>query len=74
VAIDQLDAVIQRLSRDASFRRKYCVDPDSALRHYLSPSEIRIIKSGDGQQLHALGAGHKWEELTAALCGPHPGP
>ena len=69
-----MDLVIQRLSRDKAFRVKYCEDPDGTLEAYLSPEEIRAIKTGDGHMLTQLGCGERWEELTATLCGPHPGP
>lgn len=74
IAVEQLDAVIYRLSSDRAFWVKYCQDPDGTLESYLTPDEIRAIKSGDGHQLEQLGAGEKWERLTQALCGPHPGP
>ena len=74
IAIEQIETVIQRLSADKAFRVKYCQDPDAALEAYLSPEEIRAIKTGDGHRLTELGCGEKWEELTATLCGPERGP
>lgn len=71
IATEHVEAIIDRLSRDRAFRVKYCEDPDGTLESYLTPEEIRAIKTGDGHSLSLLG-GHKWEELTAAFCGPHP--
>lgn len=73
IAIEQIETVIGRLTHDKAFRVKYCQDPDTALESYLTPEEIRAIKTGDGHTLHRMGCGDKWEELTSALCGPHPG-
>jgi len=71
IAIEQIETVITRLTRDKAFRVKYCQDPDGTLDAYLTPEEIRAIKSGDGHSLSLMGC-DKWEELTSALCGPHP--
>jgi len=73
IATAQIDAVIQRLSADPEFRVRYCQDPDKALESYLSPEEIRAIKTGDGHRLGQLGSDGKWADITTALCGPHPG-
>jgi hypothetical protein len=61
IAIEQIETVIGRLSNDKAFRVKYCQDPDRTLETFLTPEEIR-----------AIGCGQHWENLTAALCGPHP--
>lgn len=74
IATEQIETVIGRLTRDKAFRIKYCQDPDGTLGSYLNPEEIRAIKTGDGHRLELMGCGDHWEELTAALCGPHPGP
>jgi hypothetical protein len=71
---EHLDIVIEKLKMDKAFRMKYSQDPDRTLESYLSADEIRAIKTGDGHRLSALGTGQQWEELTAALCGPDPGP
>ncbi|HEX6506341.1 MAG TPA: hypothetical protein VF221_01800 [Chloroflexota bacterium] len=73
IAIQQIESVIMRLTKDASFRIKYCQDPDKALESYLSPEEIRAIKTGDGYALGSAADGARWQELTAALCGSDPG-
>jgi hypothetical protein len=72
IATEQLETVVGRLTRDKAFRIKYCQDPDGTLESYLTPEEIRAIKTGDGHALHLLGCGDRWEELNAALCGPQP--
>lgn len=72
IATEQLETVVGRLTRDEAFRIKYCQDPDEALQSYLSPDEIKAIKTGDGHRLSLMGCGDHWEGLTAALCGPHP--
>jgi len=72
MAVEQFETVIGRLMRDKSFRVKYCEDPDGTLESYLTPEEIRAIKTGDGHRLTLLGCGEKWEELHAALCDGHP--
>ncbi len=72
MATEQIDVVVGRLVRDKAFRMKYSQDPDRALESYLSPEEIRAIKTGDGHHLQLLGSGDRWTELTQALCGPHP--
>jgi hypothetical protein len=72
IAIAQFETVIGRLMHDKSFRVNYCQDPDGTLETYLSPEEIRAIKTGDGHRLTLLGCGEQWEELHAALCGRHP--
>lgn len=72
IATVQFETVVDRLARDKAFRMKYCQDPDRTLESYLSPEEIRAIKTGDGHRLHVLGCGDKLEELHAALCGPQP--
>jgi len=74
IAIDQIENVIDRLTKDQTFRRKYCQDPDGTLAEYLTPTEIRAVKSGDGQLLGQLGKSRRWQELAAGLCGPAPGP
>jgi hypothetical protein len=74
MALQQIETVIQRLRTDTEFRAQYCQDPDGTLRAYLTPEEIRAIKTGDGHRLTELGCGEKWEELTATLCGPQSGP
>ena len=73
IATQHFETVIGRLTRDKAFRMKYCQDPDGTLSAYLSPEEIRALKTGDGHRLGLLGAGDSWHELTAALCGPDPG-
>lgn len=72
IATEQVETVIGRLTRDRAFRVKYCQDPDGTLDAYLTPEEIRAIKTGDGHRLEVLGCGDKWAEFTAALCGGHP--
>src|SRR5947209_2210364 len=74
IAIEQIETVIGRLTHDKAFRVKYCQDPDATLEAYLTPEEIRAIKTGDGHRLGQLGGDLKWADLTAALCGPNPGP
>jgi hypothetical protein len=72
IAIEQLETVIARLSRDKAFRVKYCQDPDGTLEAYLTPEEIRAIKTGDGHLLALMGCSEHVENLTAAFAGPHP--
>lgn len=74
IAVEQIEAVANRLTRDKAFRVKYCQDPDGTLGSYLTSEEIRAIKTGDGHRLQLMGCEQTWEELTAALCGPDPGP
>jgi len=74
IATQQIQEVIDRLVVDTAFRTKYCQDPDGTLEAYLTPEEIRAIKTGDGHRLVQLGCGDRWAGLTQALCGPHPGP
>lgn len=74
IAIEQVENVIDRLTKDQTFRRKYCQDPDGTLAEYLTPAEIRAVKTGDGQLLGQLGKSLRWQELAAGLCGPDPGP
>jgi len=74
IATEQIDAVIARLVNDKAFQMEYCRNPDAALEAYLTPDEIRAIKTGDGHRLAQLGCGESWPKLTAALCGPDPGP
>lgn len=69
IATLPIETVIQRLAADKAFRAEYSRDPDGALEMYLSPEEIRAIKTGDGHRLMALCDGQKWEQLNAALCG-----
>jgi hypothetical protein len=71
IATQPIETVIKRLAADQDFHAKYCQDPDAALEAYLSPEEIRAIKTGDGHRLMALLDPQRWEELNAALCGPH---
>jgi hypothetical protein len=71
IAVEQIEAVIGRLAHDKAFRVKYCQDPDSTLEAYLTPEEIRAIKTGDGHRLTLMGC-EKWDELHAALCGSLP--
>jgi hypothetical protein len=72
IAIVQLETVIARLTRDRAFRVEYCQDPDGALQAYLTPEEIRAIKTGDGHRLALMGCSEHVEDLTAAFAGPHP--
>lgn len=72
MAVDHIETVIGRLTRDKAFRMKYCQDPDGTLEAYLTPEEIKAIKTGDGHSLHLMGCNESLEQLTAALCGPHP--
>ena len=74
IATQHIDTVIARLSNDRAFRMRFCQDPDAALESYLTPEEIRAIKTGDGYMLYRLGAGDRWEQLTEVLCGHDPGP
>jgi hypothetical protein len=74
IAIAHIETVIERLTNDRAFRMKYCQDPDRTLRSYLSPAEIRAIKSGDSYLLGQFGTSVRWQQLTAALCGSDPGP
>jgi hypothetical protein len=53
---------------------KYSEDPDATLEAYLSPEEIRAIKTGDGHKLLQMGCEGQWDELVRTLCGPAPGP
>lgn len=64
-----IEVVIQRLAADKAFRMKYSQDPDGTLEAYLSPEEIKAVKTGDGHQLLVLLDGRQWEALNAALCG-----
>ncbi len=73
IATPQIEAVIERLATDRAFRVKYCQDPEGTLEMYLTPDEIRAIKTGDGHRLGQLGCDESWDRLTAALCGPDPG-
>ncbi len=72
MAVEQIETVIGRLTHDRAFRVKYCDDPDGTLETYLTPEEIRAIKTGDGHHLEVLGAGTYWQQLNDALCGPQP--
>lgn len=72
MAAQEIDSVIARLARDRAFRQKYCQDPDRALEAYLSPEEIRAIKTGDGLSLQRMGAGKGWDEFTQELCTQSP--
>lgn len=74
IAVQHIEEVVDRLLEDRAFRMKYSQDPDTTLQAYLSPDEIHAIKTGDGHRLLEMGCGHKLEDLTEALCGPHPGP
>lgn len=74
IAIQHIETVIQLLTTDKTFRVQYCQDPDGTLERYLTPDEIRAIKTGDGFRLTELGCGEKWEELTATFCGGGSGP
>lgn len=74
IAVQQIETVIARLMKDQAFRARYCQDPDGTLAAYLTPDEIHAIKSGDGRLLGQLGQSPRWQELSAALCGPDPGP
>ena len=74
ISIEQIETVIDRLKKDKAFRVKYCQDPDRTLAEYLSPVEIHAIKTGDGRLLGQLGTSSRWQELSAGLCGPDPGP
>jgi hypothetical protein len=67
MAVEQVESVIGRLTRDKAFRLKYCQDPDATLEAYLSPEEIQAIKTGDGHTLSSMGC-KKWDELLASLC------
>jgi hypothetical protein len=70
IAVGQIETVIGRLTQDKGFRVKYCQDPDGALEGYLTPEEIRAVKTGDGHRLETLGGGGYWQQLNDALCGP----
>jgi hypothetical protein len=72
IAIEQLETVIARLRHDRAFRVKYCQDPDGTLESYLTPEEIRAIKTGDGHWLVQMGCCEHVEDLTATFAGPHP--
>jgi hypothetical protein len=74
IAIEQVESMVDRLTKDQTFRRKYCQDPDGTLAEYLTPAEIRAIKTGDDQQLGHLSRSPRWRELSAGLCGVDPGP
>jgi len=74
IAVAQIETVIERLMKDPAFRAKYCQDPDGTLAAYLTRDEIHAIKTGDGRLLGQLGRSPRWQELSAALCGPDPGP
>ena len=71
IATQQIENIIGRLANDKSFRVKYCQDPDGTLESYLSPEEIRMIKSGDGHCLSRTGCAHG-DELFASLCSEVP--
>jgi len=74
IATLPLDTVIDKLSHDRAFRLKYCQSPDRALENFLSPDEIRAIKTGDGHAFDCAGQGEAFRRLTETLCGPDPGP
>ena len=74
IALDPVETVIHRLMQDSEFRVQYCQNPDVALRAYLTPAEIRAVKTGDGSMLGVLGRSARWQELSARLCGIDPGP
>jgi hypothetical protein len=74
IAIEQIETVIDRLTKDKAFRAKYCRDPDGTLAEYLTPDEIHAIKTGNGELLGQLGKSARWQELSAGLCGADPGP
>lgn len=74
IATEQIETVVARLVNDKTFQMEYRRNPDAALEAYLTPDEIRAIKTGDGHLLSELGGGEQWPQLTAALCGPDPGP
>jgi hypothetical protein len=74
IAIDQVESVFDRLMKDRAFRKSYCQDPDGTLAAYLTPNEIHAVKTGDGRLLGQLGNSSRWQELSARLCGPDPGP
>jgi hypothetical protein len=74
IAVAQIETVIDRLMKDRAFRAQYCQDPDGTLAAYLTPDEIHAIKTGDGRLLGQLGKSPRWQELSARLCGPDPGP
>jgi hypothetical protein len=65
---------VTRLVNDQAFQTQYRQNPDATLEAYLTPDEIRAIKTGDGHRLTEWGCGEQWPLLTAALCGPDPGP
>jgi hypothetical protein len=67
MAIEHVETVIGRLTNDRAFRLKYCEDPDAALQMYLSPEQIKAVKSGDGHTLSCMGS-DRWDELFASLC------
>jgi hypothetical protein len=67
MAVEHIESVIGRLTRDAAFRLKYCEDPNAALQAYLTPAEIHAIKSGDGHTLSTMGC-KRWDELLASMC------
>jgi hypothetical protein len=72
MAIQHVELVLHRLTRDEAFRAQYCKDPDGTLARYLTPAEIRVLKSGDHQ---ATANSEEWgrlQELSAALCGSDP--
>jgi hypothetical protein len=71
IATDGIETIIGRLTQDKSFRVKYCQDPDATLKSYLSPEEIRAIKTGDGHDLSRMGC-DRWQELFASLCSEVP--
>ena len=71
IAIEHIETVIGRLTRDRAFRVKYCQDPDGTLQAYLTPEEIQAIKTGDGHRLALMGCSEQVEGLTAAFAGPH---
>ena len=69
IVTQPIEIVIQRLAADKAFRMKYSQDPDGTLEAYLSPEEIRAVKTGDGHRLMLLLDGGQWEALNSALCG-----
>lgn len=74
IAIETIETVIDRLMQDKQFRLSYCQNPDKTLGAYLTPAEVHAIKTGDDSLLGQIGRSPRWQELTARLCGPDPGP
>ena len=72
IATVSLETLIEKLSLDKSFRVKYCQNPDRTLENFLSPEEIRAIKTGDGHAFDQMGQGDAFSRLTQVLCGPNP--